>query len=149
MTSFVVKNQHTNARPTLYRRISDALWALAGHSRDEMNAHSAQTRRGNHQAMPQQTSVQIVDFSQWLFQNIGEGDYIAVQMNTAGTEFHVMKTSISDGSILLIDNLYIVWHDELEPAFGKWQEVIYWLQSLGYSVILTGGTCSCTCTNTP
>ena len=124
MTSFVVKNQHTNARPTLYRRISDALWALAGHSRDEMNAHSAQTRRGNHQAMPQQTSVQIVDFSQWLFQNIGEGDYIAVQMNTAGTEFHVMKTSISDGSILLIDNLYIVWHDELEPAFGKWREVL-------------------------
>ena len=124
MTSFVAKNQHTNVRPTLYRRISDALWALAGHSRDEMNAHSAQTRRGNHQAMPQQTSVQTVDFSQWLFQNVGEGDYIAVQMNIAGTEFHVIEKLISDGSILLIDDLYIVWHDELEPAFGKWREVL-------------------------
>ena len=89
-----------------------------------MNAHPAQTRRGNHQAMPQQTSVQTVDFSQWLFQNVGEGDYIAVQMNIAGTEFHVIERLISDGSILLIDDLYIVWHDELGPAFGKWREVL-------------------------
>ena len=85
MTSFVPNNQHTNVRPTLYRRISDTLWALAGHSRDELNADPAKGRPGNHQAIPEQNSVQTVDFSQWLIQNAGEGDYITVQMNIAGT----------------------------------------------------------------
>ncbi|DBA87852.1 TPA: hypothetical protein ACH3X1_004849 [Trebouxia sp. C0004] len=122
MTSFVANSQHRNVRPTLYRRISDTLWALAGHSRDEMNAHPAKTRHGNHQAIPGQNFVQTVDFSRWLVQNVGEGDYIAVQMNIAGAEFHVIEKLISDGSILLIDDLYIVWHEELGPAFGKWRE---------------------------
>ena len=129
MTSFVPNNQHTNVRPTLYRRISDTLWALAGHSRDELNADPAKGRPGNHQAIPEQNSVQTVDFSQWLIQNAGEGDYITVQMNIAGTEFRVIEKLISDGSILLIDDLYITWHEELGPAFGKWREVLESLAS--------------------
>ncbi len=42
----------------------------------------------------------------------------------AGTEFRVIEKLISDGSILLIDDLYITWHEELGPAFGNWREVL-------------------------
>ncbi len=68
--------------------------------------------------------AQATDFSRWLFQNTLEDDHIAVHMDVAGAEFNVMEQLVRDGSMLLIDDLTVVWHDELRPALAGWPEAL-------------------------
>lgn len=56
--------------------------------------------------------VQALDFSRWLLQNVRQEDHVYLQMNAAGAEYLILEQLIADGSILLVDEIDIVWHDD-------------------------------------
>ena len=56
--------------------------------------------------------VQALDFSRWLLQNVRQEDHVYLQMNAAGAEYLILEQLIVDGSILLVDEIDIVWHDD-------------------------------------
>ena len=56
--------------------------------------------------------VQALDFSRWLLQNVRQEDHVYLQMNAAGAEYLILEQLIVDGSILLVDEIDVVWHDD-------------------------------------
>lgn len=56
--------------------------------------------------------VQGLDFSRWLLQNIRQEDHVYLQMNAAGAEYFVVERLIVDGSVLLVDEINVVWHND-------------------------------------
>ena len=66
--------------------------------------------------------VQALDFSRWLLQNVRQEDHVCLQMNAAGAEYLLMEQLIVDGSILLVDEISIVWHDDM--AMTAWPELV-------------------------
>ena len=76
--------------------------------------------------------VQGIDFSQWLLQNVVQSDHVALHMDIAGAESNVIAKMIADGSVLLIDNIEIFWHTELQPVLAEWpHHVEQILENLG------------------
>ena len=54
------------------------------------------------------------DFSAWLSQTAAEGDDVVVTMDLgAGREFQLLSRMVRDGSIALVDRLYIRWHYQI------------------------------------
>lgn len=66
--------------------------------------------------------VQALDFSRWLLQNVRQEDHVYLQTNAAGAEYLLMEQLIADGSILLVDEISIVWHDD--TAMVAWPELV-------------------------
>lgn len=66
--------------------------------------------------------VLALDFSRWLLQNVRQEDHVYLQMNAAGAEYLIMEQLIVDGSILLVDDISIVWHDD--TAMVAWPELV-------------------------
>lgn len=66
--------------------------------------------------------VQALDFSKWLLQNVRQEDHVYLQVNAAGAEYLIMEQLIVDGSILLVDEISIVWHDD--TAMVEWPELV-------------------------
>lgn len=54
--------------------------------------------------------VQAIDFSEWLRKNIPEGSFVVLKMDIEGAEYSVIPKMIEDGTIKLINRLYIDWH---------------------------------------
>ena len=67
---------------------------------------------------------QGVHFSRWMYQNTRQSDHITVQMDIAGAESDVVEQLVADGSILLIDNLNIIWHEKLQPEKLEWVRIV-------------------------
>ncbi len=54
------------------------------------------------------------DFSAWLGQTAAEGDDVVVTMDLgAGREFQLLSRMVRDGSIALVDKLYVRWHYQI------------------------------------
>ena len=54
------------------------------------------------------------DFSLWLSQTAAEADEVVVTMDLgAGREFQLLSRMVRDGSIALVDKLYIRWHYQI------------------------------------
>ena len=54
--------------------------------------------------------VECVDFSRWLLETFSSEDYLVTKMDIEGAEYEVLEKMIKDGSIGLIDELYVEWH---------------------------------------
>lgn len=67
--------------------------------------------------------VQALDFSRWLLQNIRKDDHVYLQMNAAGAEYLILEQLIVDGSVLLVDEINIVWHDEDISFSAGWPDL--------------------------
>ena len=68
--------------------------------------------------------VQAVDFSRWLLENVRQDDHVCLQMNAAGAEYVIMEQLVVDGSVLLVDEISIVWHDGAYLFTARWPDVI-------------------------
>ena len=68
--------------------------------------------------------VQAVDFSRWLLENVRQDDHVCLQMNAAGAEYAIMEQLVVDGSVLLVDEINIVWHDGASLFTARWPDVI-------------------------
>ena len=58
----------------------------------------------------QTRSVPCIDFSKWLSNNFNEDDYIILKMDIEGAEYEVIPKLLKDGTINLIDVIYLEWH---------------------------------------
>lgn len=72
----------------------------------------------------QSLQVQALDFSRWLLENIRQDDHVYLQMNAAGAEYLIMEQLIVDGSVLLLDEISIVWHDGTHSFSAEWLQLI-------------------------
>jgi FkbM family methyltransferase len=68
------------------------------------NSHPKSCRDG-------QFAVKAIDFSEWLKQNVTADDYVVLKMDIEGSEYKVLRKMFDDGTIDLIDKLYIEFHD--------------------------------------
>ena len=55
-------------------------------------------------------TVECIDFSNFLYDNIRENDNLIVKMNIEGAEYKVLEKCIEDGTINRIKKLFIQWH---------------------------------------
>lgn len=72
----------------------------------------------------QPLQVQAVDFSRWLLENAWQEDHVYLQMNAAGAEYLIMEQMVVDGSVLLVDEISIVWHDGAYSFAAPWPDLI-------------------------
>jgi FkbM family methyltransferase len=54
--------------------------------------------------------VKCIDFSEWLGNNFDKNDFIVVKMDVEGAEYELLPKMIKDGTIDLIDIIYLEWH---------------------------------------
>ena len=52
-----------------------------------------------------------IDFSAWLSLTFQPGDTVIVKMNIEGAEYDVLEKCVADGTISLVSELYIQWHN--------------------------------------
>ena len=67
-------------------------------------------------------SVPSVNFSNWVKKKFRNKDYVVVKFDIEGAEYDVLDKMLKDGSISLIDVLYIEFHNErvhINPAKDK------------------------------
>jgi len=57
------------------------------------------------------TKVDSVDFGQWLKNNFSRDDYIFVKLDIEGAEYDVLENMLKDGTIVLVDRLYVEFHN--------------------------------------
>ncbi|KAK4748169.1 hypothetical protein SAY87_014755 [Trapa incisa] len=60
-------------------------------------------------------SIQGFDFADWLKKSVSEMDYVVMKMDVEGTEFDLIPKLIENGSICLIDELFLECH------YNRWQ----------------------------
>ncbi len=56
--------------------------------------------------------VECVDFSMWLAENVTAAEHVTVKLDIEGAEHDVLWKLIEDGTITLIDKLYVEFHLE-------------------------------------
>jgi FkbM family methyltransferase len=54
--------------------------------------------------------VKCIDLSKWLLANFDKDDYIILKLDVEGAEYELLPKMIKDGSINLIDIMYLEWH---------------------------------------
>jgi FkbM family methyltransferase len=57
------------------------------------------------------TKVGSVDFGNWLKRNFTLHDFVFIKLDIEGAEYDVLEKMLSDGSIELVDALYIEFHN--------------------------------------
>jgi FkbM family methyltransferase len=68
--------------------------------------------------------VKCIDFSKYLKNNFNKNDYVICKMDIEGAEYDVLGKLIDDGTIDLIDEIYIEWHNHLLKTKYNTQEFI-------------------------
>lgn len=70
-------------------------------------------------------AIECIDFSKWLSDNFDEEDFVVVKMNIEGAEYDVLEKCIDDGTMGLINELHIQWHNKKIPGIeNRHHEVI-------------------------
>lgn len=57
-----------------------------------------------------QVTVETVDFSNWLKENISEDDYVMVTFDIEGSEYEVLEKMIADDTMKYINKMYVEFH---------------------------------------
>lgn len=55
--------------------------------------------------------IEAINFSNFLFNNFSQDDYIIVKFDIEGAEYEIVPDLIKTGAINLINEFYIEWHD--------------------------------------
>lgn len=58
-------------------------------------------------------SVGTIDFSRWLGANFSKKDYIIIKMDIEGAEYAVLEKMIRDGTLGMVDELYVEFHEPM------------------------------------
>jgi FkbM family methyltransferase len=72
------------------------------------------------------TKVHAIDFSQWLARTYRKDDVVYLKFDIEGAEYPVLEKMLKDGTMALIDRLYIEFHGEQQAMAAKakpWQVV--------------------------
>jgi FkbM family methyltransferase len=88
-----------------------------------------------------QYKVPSVDFSEWMRSNVQKSDLVWLKMNIEGAEYEVLRKMTVDGTICLVDRLYIFYHDYVVTAGSSapCYDTLKWLwtnPSCGVEIVL-------------
>ena len=116
--------------------------AIGIQSREEVFLFRGQTgklisysRTGRHH---RNATVQVIDFSVWLKQNIHSTDYCVLKIDIEGTEFELIRHLIHQQTIYLIDEIFVEQH-ELDQSGRKWMNQLNLVVMLRYLGIRAHG----------
>lgn len=106
-------------------RYHDAVWIYDGEV--EFNINSTDLSIQGHSIYSDKITgdlnsskkVTCIDFSNWLKTHIKYNDFVTLKMDIEGAEYEVLKKCITDGTINLINELYVEWHYNKIPSIGK------------------------------
>jgi FkbM family methyltransferase len=65
--------------------------------------------------------VQALDLSDWIANHCKDCDFVAIKLDIEGAEYAVLEKMIREGTIDLVDQLFIEWHARFFP-----DKEIYW-----------------------
>ena len=82
-------------------------FSTKGYKRSSSSAMKNKTSGNLNHKKPE--IVPCIDFSKWLLHNF-EDDNIVLKMDIEGAEYQVLRKMLNDGSISLINTLYIEFH---------------------------------------
>ncbi len=68
------------------------------------------------------TEVNTIDLSNWIQNNFTTNDYIVLLLDIEGAEYDVLEKMINDGSIDMIDELYLEFHGKKLEGFDMKRE---------------------------
>jgi len=58
-------------------------------------------------------TVKCCDFGYWLLTHVRPSDTCYIKLDIEGAEYPLIESLFIDGSIFLIDRLYVEWHDKM------------------------------------
>jgi len=98
--------------------IRKAVWILDGQLKLYMNLNSKMDQGHSvygdkitgHLDPEHPVTVECIDFSKWLKETFTADDYVVIKMNVEGAEYDVLEKCIADGTINLVNELFIRWH---------------------------------------
>ena len=61
--------------------------------------------------MTEEVSVETINFSQFLFDNVSKEDFVLIKMDIEGSEFKVIDSLIETGAYKLINELHCEFHE--------------------------------------
>lgn len=75
---------------------------MSGHQSDFLHKGAAKINM---------VEVRTIDFSNFIKDNVSEGDFVIVKMDIEGSEFYVLPKLIEDNTYRLIDYFYCEFHE--------------------------------------
>jgi len=71
--------------------------------------------------LPRMKTVRVhaIDFSQWLARTYRKSDVLYLKFDIEGAEYPVLQKMLKDGTMALIDRLYIEFHGEQQAMAAK------------------------------
>ena len=88
---------------------NQAIWVHDGHIEFYKMPKESSTI-GPHSVRRPTAIASCINFSKWLKENFTQEDYIVLKLDIEGAEFSVLPQMFKDGSIEMIDKLYIEFH---------------------------------------
>lgn len=82
-----------------------------------------QTYRCGFTYQEDQVVVDTINFSQFLFENITQDDFVVVKMDIEGAEFDVLPSIIDSGVYKLIDDFYCEFHERFFEPKSKYRKL--------------------------
>jgi len=80
---------------------------------DTVHGHWGTTRFANGKFNGKKYEVAAIDFSMWLKRTVKSEDHVILKMNCEGCEFTVLKKMLMDGTLCLIDETYMYFHERI------------------------------------
>lgn len=68
-------------------------------------------------------TVDAINFSSWLLQNMEPADFVVLHVDINAGEFELLYRMVVDGSILLVDRLCVKWNDVLLTEYAEWPDL--------------------------
>uniref|UniRef100_A0A6M3L459 Putative methyltransferase n=1 Tax=viral metagenome TaxID=1070528 RepID=A0A6M3L459_9ZZZZ len=56
-------------------------------------------------------TVECIDFSQWILDNLNKKDYNVLKLDVEGEEYRILEKMVKDDTISYINDMYIEFHD--------------------------------------
>ncbi len=84
-------------------------------------------------------TVESIDFSQWIRDNLSKDDTIYMKLDIEGAEYEVLDKMIADGTMAYVNKLFIEFHNEkIGIPVERDRELIETIRQLGISVVEEG-----------
>jgi len=79
-----------------------------------------------------------VDFGQWLKKNFSKDDFVFVKFDIEGAEYDVLDKMLKDGTIEMIDRLYVEFHNvKVDIPRSRDDELVSAIKKAGVQVKVT------------
>jgi FkbM family methyltransferase len=85
------------------------------------------------------TPVEVLslDFSAWMAQEFSAADHIVLKMNIEGAEYEVLEKMLADGTLAMVNRLYVSFHYQKIPSITKkrHQKLVEDIGSAGHKIL--------------